>query len=434
MNTGIMQEKKLWIHPSCSAKDATVQFTSMVKNMWREESLAVCNFPLYSDFNLNVLYTFGHLFEKVGLMHPSSTCTTFLFYKFRRWELTYERIVTEIGRRMVDSETLLDLRLTLREDEKNLHGSMFYSFCLYMNCIHIRKQILDIIQNIEQPQRIVAEKAVQDHDRNQSLGLCCSDCDLKRCLKKPTDDVRRESFSDKLDDHWLTFTEPCPHLELVKKSGRCVPFSDVEVTKFCSKELLSDWQLLCQKMRSSLKLTDKCLRQGTCLAHGSDAICASPKKYSWSTSELQVKRLDFGMELWMNVEHHMKHQSQSLQLIKGVLENAREGECLEIRGLPSLSEFSVSLIYVVAHMFEKVRFYHTSVGRNVIFFFNFRSFPIYLKQEFQESINDIKHVKSLVPLKKIFCGEFYQKMTNYNNSSLVKQCLYVTQFLSEHQR
>lgn len=90
------------------------------------------------------------------------------------------------------------------------------------------------------------------------------------------------------------------------------------------------------------------------LSHGSDFITTSPKKYTWSMINLPVKVLDFGMELWLNISKHVKHRRQILLLILDVLEITSQGECLEMRGFPLLSEFSVSLIYVLGHLFEKV--------------------------------------------------------------------------------
>lgn len=52
-------------------------------------------------------------------------------------------------------------------------------------------------------------------------------------------------------------------MELVRKSGRSSSFSYVEVSKFCSNELLSDWEELAEKMMNSLGLTEESLRDGS---------------------------------------------------------------------------------------------------------------------------------------------------------------------------
>lgn len=67
---------KLFIPALSSVKDATVMFVNQVKSLRRDQSLVVFGFPSSNDFCINVLYAFGHLFEKVSAHHhfvPSTT-------------------------------------------------------------------------------------------------------------------------------------------------------------------------------------------------------------------------------------------------------------------------------------------------------------------------------------------------------------------------
>lgn len=59
---------KLFIPPFSSVKDATLMFINKIKSMWRDQSLVVYGFPSSNDFCLNILYTFGHLFEMVCVL------------------------------------------------------------------------------------------------------------------------------------------------------------------------------------------------------------------------------------------------------------------------------------------------------------------------------------------------------------------------------
>lgn len=84
------QVKQLCIPPLSSALDATVMFTNMVKSMWYDQSLVVYGFPSSNDFCINVLYTFGHLFEKVSAHHfifkkIKQILFYLLYYFYRRW-------------------------------------------------------------------------------------------------------------------------------------------------------------------------------------------------------------------------------------------------------------------------------------------------------------------------------------------------------------
>lgn len=150
----------------------------------------------------------------MGLAHPDSTCSTFLFYSFRKWEIEYKLILTNLFSRCED---LVDVGIYSDAEQKNLHGklflyvnecfhfqykiftnipifvisfkgSIFYSSCLYMNCILIKKQVLEIIQRANKPKIFEVTPIIQEHnvafEDNQSHGHCCSDCDSKRSLRE----------------------------------------------------------------------------------------------------------------------------------------------------------------------------------------------------------------------------------------------------------
>lgn len=84
------------------------------------------------------------------------------------------------------------------------------------------------------------------------------------------------------------------------------------------------------------------------------AISTTIAQYPWSSSPLEVILLDFGKELWMNLNKHKALQDSILKKILGALQELWKDECLEFRGFPLLSDFNVSLVFVLCHLFDKV--------------------------------------------------------------------------------
>lgn len=143
-----------------------------------------------------------------------------------------------------------------------------------------------------------------------------------------------------------------------------------------------------------------------------------------------MKVLDFSRELWLNIEEHVSYQTSTLQRIICALDKTWRNECLELRGFPLLSEFNVSVVFILGHFFEKVCvvlryqceilvtyvsklhfnlwFSFLQVGliypnskRNVIFFHTFQNIPTSVKMYLEKALLE-KDVQSLASLKDIF--------------------------------
>ncbi|KAK3920253.1 Cap-specific mRNA (nucleoside-2'-O-)-methyltransferase 2 [Frankliniella fusca] len=432
--------KKLWVSSS-DIKTAIEDVIDEVSELWRDDCFILHGYPLTSNLSLNALFTIGQLFDKVGIVKPEErTGTTICFFQFQKWTSSCERRMNEILKKVPSGVT------DQNADEafsNNICSNEFLRYLLTMNLIELKNEVTDLLQNIEEADNQINYN-INLSDTNNNTSICDSCKTNGRCsirckkLCQKLDNIK--SYLQQIDqieqeNLVLEFSETPKKelLEIVPKSSK--PFSIMEIEQFCLRQLLCCHKKLCEIFTSTLQLTEEDIRLGSCLRlDPNENILTSLLEPPWAPGPIEVKVLDFGNELWMFVENHAEYQSEILLRICGALEDTWRGESLELRGFPILSEFNASLILILGHLFDKVRFSFLSLGRNSIFFENFRNYPRNVREHFEKVISDVslvhhEAVLSLVPLKFLYRDEFYDVVRSANNSTLLKRCLLMVKVL-----
>lgn len=134
-------------------------------------------------------------------------------------------------------------------------GSVFYSFCLYMNCIHIKKEILEIIQKMTQPRRLEDDTIVQENELNQ-----CHDFDTQRCRRKSSNNCRGVSMSMVMAQFSHLSDSQCELAKNSKTPPRESPYDSSSVVTSMKGDLTHSIGGIQNKM---LTVTEPCGTDGT---------------------------------------------------------------------------------------------------------------------------------------------------------------------------
>lgn len=446
--------RDVFIPTSTSLRDAVQTLINEVCNMWRDESLILHGFPLDDVFAMEILYLIGHLFNKVGLVRPHGLCAILMFYGFRTLSVPCKKLLQSICKSTEKHEPS-SLTLTFGGC---FQESNFYKYATQMNCLLLKEKVTDILSNIEEQKsrsikrsiNILEKKLEKNYDHHDVDGACTSPaCTSLRSsgsritCKQDKEEVQilfmyASSISLQCSENtsvWLDFSESeLPPLKIVHYDQKSSSFREAEVTKFCLVQLF-------QCARKLNRISSKYTKSGSNLT-GEDSflLCDKSnnkfttifKEYPWYNEELEVVELEFGKALWHKVEEHRNMQENVLYKIVGALDTTWRNECLEIRGLPLLSEFSVSIVFLLSHLFQSVRLYHSHSGNNTMIFLKLKNDAVVdvVKDHLRKALTDSDMVQSLVPLKSIFgARNFYEKIRDLNNVNLKKQCTYMSDHL-----